>query len=248
MQLIHGDCLEQMDILIDKGVQVDAIITDPPYKIISGGCRIKKQNDEPSGILTRRRDNKRQDWIEDVRTGKMFKHNEVKFSEWLPRVFSLLKEETHFYVMVNDKNMQEMLNEAIMAGFKLHNVLVWKKNNATPNKWYMKNCEFIIFFRKGKAKTINNMGTKQCLEIDNMIGNKSHPTEKPIELIKVLIKNSTHKIDVVLDPFMGSGTTGVACVNTNRQFIGIELDDKYFKIAEDRINDAIYEKANDLFN
>ena len=65
---------------------------------------------------------------------------------------------------------------------------------------------------------------------------KLHPTQKPIELLEYLIKTYTNKNEVVLDNCMGSGSTGVACINTNRNFIGIELDNTYFKIAEDRIN------------
>ena len=62
-----------------------------------------------------------------------------------------------------------------------------------------------------------------------------HPTQKPVELIEKIIQKSSNEGDTVLDPFMGSGTTGVACVNTNRNFIGIEIDEEYFKIAEKRI-------------
>lgn len=235
MKLIQGDCLEVMKDI--AGGSIDLIITDPPYKIIAGGCRVKAGNNECSGVFNRRTDNKRTDWVEEVRSGKMFKHNTLKFSEWLPDVFRILKDGTHFYVMVNDRNMQEILNAATNVGFQIVNILVWKKNNCTPNKFYMKNTEFILMFRKGKARNINNMGTKQCLEVPNIIGGKLHPTEKPAALMQVLIENSSQKGECVLDPFMGSGTTGVACINTNRKFIGIELDEKYFKIAENRIKE-----------
>lgn len=65
---------------------------------------------------------------------------------------------------------------------------------------------------------------------------KLHPTQKPISLIERFIRLSSKENDLIFDPFMRSGTTGVACINTDRNFIGIELDDNYFKIAEDRIN------------
>jgi len=231
--LYHGDCLVELNNI--KSESIDLIVTDPPYKIISGGCRIADLGDEPSGILTHRQNNKRLDWVDDVRTGKMFKENDIKFSQWIPHIFRVLKNGTHFYVMVNDRNMQEMLNVCIENKFKLVNILTWKKNNCTPNRWYMKNTEFILMFRKGKARNINNLGSKTCIEVDNIIGNKTHPTEKPILLLKILIENSSQKLETVLDPFMGTGSTGVACINTNRNFIGIEKDEKYFKIAEKRI-------------
>lgn len=232
--LFNSCCLFQMSKLEDESV--DLVVTDPPYKIISGGCRISDLGDEPSGILRHRQSNKRLDWVDDVRTGKMFKENDIKFEEWIPHIFRVLKNGTHFYVMVNDRNMQEMLNVCTQNKFKLVNILTWKKNNCTPNRWYMKNTEFIIMFRKGKARNINNLGSKTCLEVDNIIGNKTHPTEKPIDLLTILIENSSNIGDTILEPFMGSGSTGIACKKIGRNFIGIEKDQKYFEIAVDRIS------------
>lgn len=77
------------------------------------------------------------------------------------------------------------------------------------------------------------------LDIPNIIGKKKHPTEKPVELMKILIENSSNKNDVVIDPFMGVGATGIACKELNRNFIGIELDENYFNIAKERINNII---------
>ena len=82
---------------------------------------------------------------------------------------------------------------------------------------------------------------KNLLTFNNRVGelnnlNRLHPTQKPIALLEYLIKTYTKENEIVLDFTMGSGSTGVACINTNRNFIGIELDDNYFKIAEDRIN------------
>ncbi len=80
------------------------------------------------------------------------------------------------------------------------------------------------------------MGTKNVLNFNNIIGNKKHPTEKPVGLMKVLVENSSNVGDTVMDLFMGAGATGVACRELGREFIGIEIDEKYFKIAEERIN------------
>ena len=218
-ELYKGDCLEVIDNLIEQGVKVDAIITDPPYKVITGGKN--GGHNKPSGILTK---------------NKQLMDNIPEFKDWLPRCFALLNDNSHAYFMINMFNLKDLMIEIENAGFYIHNVLVWKKNNVTPNKWYMKNCEYILFCKKGKSKFINNCGSKTVHEFDNVRG-KSHPTEKPIDLMEMYISNSTNDGDVVLDPFMGSGTTGVACNNLNRNFIGIELDDKYFDIAKGRIND-----------
>lgn len=75
------------------------------------------------------------------------------------------------------------------------------------------------------------------MRIPNIVGNKKHPTEKPVELIKILIENSSEEGNVVMDCFMGSCSTGIACINTNRKFVGIEIDKKYYDIAVERIQE-----------
>ena len=106
----------------------------------------------------------------------------------------------------------------------------------------MKNCEFILLYRKGGQRWINDMGTKHLLEIDN-IRNKNHPTEKPIELMETFILNSSQVGETVLDPFMGAGTTALAAKENNRQYIGFELDEDYHKIANDRIKNHTQQTA-----
>ena len=223
IDLRQGDCLELMKDIPDKSI--DLVVTDPPYKIVQGGCtnkavRLKVSNQE------------------QLKKGTLFNNNSIKFNEWIPEVYRVLKNNSHCYIMSNDRNINELLNVCEKVGFKLLNILVWGKSKHSPNRYYLKNCEFIVFLRKGKAKNINNMGTKQLLLIDN-VENKNHPSEKPIKLMEILIKNSSNEQDKVLDPFMGSGSTGVACINTNRNFIGIELDENYFNIAKERINNVI---------
>jgi site-specific DNA-methyltransferase (adenine-specific) len=226
IELIHGDCLVEMKKIPDDSI--DCFISDVPYKLTQGGVT-GKISAKITGVALNFKN-------KNTKNGNgNFKHNDIKFSDWLPDIFRVLKDKSHCYVMVNDRNLQELLNEATKSKFKLLNVLVWNKNNAMPNHWYMKNAEFIVMLRKGGAKYINNQGTKQIIQVNN-VRNKQHPTEKPIDLMKILIENSTNENDIVLDPFMGSGSTGVACINTNRNFIGIEMDDKYFKIASERIN------------
>ena len=107
----------------------------------------------------------------------------------------------------------------------------------------MKNCEYVLFLRKGKAKWINNIGeSKTVHKFNNIIGNKLHPTEKPVDLLEYDLLNSSEPNDVVLDPFMGAGSMGEACILNNRNFIGIELDSTYFQIAKDRIGQAQFQK------
>jgi len=219
IRLWHGCCLELMKNIPDNSI--DMVLTDPPYKTISGGNKKGFSHKYNSSIL------KHND-------GKIFKHNDIRIETWIPEVYRVLKEGSHFYTMTNNLNLEKTLTVGRQCGFGFHNLLLWKKNNVLTNRWYMKNCEYILFFKKGKAKKINNPSTTQLLEFKN-IKNRLHPTQKPIELMEVLIGNSSHINDIVLDLFMGSGSTGVACKNLNRRFIGIEKDETYFQIAKNRI-------------
>lgn len=220
VQLIKGDCLDVMKNIPDKSI--DMIATDVPYKVISGGK--PKAKGQPSGILSKN-------------DGKIFENNSIKPSEYLGELYRVLKDNTHCYIFINFINLKEMMEEAEKVGFKLHTLLVWKKNNKTPSRWYMKNQEYILFMRKGKAKPVKNGGMGHILEFSNIIGNKSHPCEKPVDLLQLLIENSSKENEIVLDPFMGTGSCSIACLKTDRKFIGIELDEHYYDIAYNRINE-----------
>ena len=221
IDLRHGNCLEIMKDIPDNSI--DLIVTDPPYRTISGGNKSEKWKSGYKNSILYKND------------GKIFEHNDIDHKKWLKECYRVLKNNSHIYIMTNVLNLFNLEKLATDVGFKLHNLLVWEKNTANANRWYMKNCEYVLFMRKGKAKTINNPSSKTVHKYNNIIGNKLHPTEKPVDLMKFYITNSSNKNDVVLDPFMGSGSTGVACINTNRNFIGIELDEKYFNIAKERI-------------
>jgi len=141
-------------------------------------------------------------------------------------------------VMSNNRNIQPMLNAADKAGFGFHNLLVWDKVTATPNRWYMKNCEFTGLFYKGKAKQINNCSSMAGIRYPHK-DESDHPTEKPVGLMEYYILNSTQPGDLVIDPFMGSGTTGIAAIKNGRRFIGIELEKEWFDVARKRIEGAM---------
>ena len=217
-----GDCLDLMKDIQDEGV--DLVVTDCPYHVVSGGCTTKIHS--CGGVLSK----------ENAFNGKLFEENNISFSEWLPDVFRVLKQDSHCYIMCNGRNLKELQIEAEKVGFVFQNILVWDKGNLTPNRYYMGACEFILMLRKGRAKTINNRGTSNILRIKNAVGKKMHPTEKPVDLMRVLIENSTQENEIVLDPFMGSGSTCIAAINTGRHYIGFEIDEKYFQIAKNRID------------
>ena len=221
-RIYNQDCLEGLKQIEDESI--DLCVTDPPYKVISGGNKDRGTNGFPKSVLNRN-------------DGKIFDFNDIDFKDWIPEVYRVLKKDTHFYCMTNVINLKDVIETAEKVGFKLHNILVWEKNTANPNRWYMKNCEFTLFFYKGQAKTINNPGSKQVHQFNNIVGNKCHPTEKPVELMQFYIENSSKEGDLVLDPFMGGGATAVACKNSKRNFIGFEIDEKFYKVIEERLSE-----------
>lgn len=226
IKLYNENCLDRLKVMADRSV--DCIVTDCPYRIVAGGCTNIK--DRLGGFLNTESDL--------VKAGKIFGNNGIEFSDWLPEVYRVLKDGTHCYIMINPRNLKDLWAEAEKVGFVFQNLLVWDKGNVTPNKWYMQAYELILMLRKGKARNINNMGEQNILRVPNIVRKKQHPTEKPVELMMILIENSTKEGEVVLDPFMGVGGTGIACKKLNRSFIGIEIDKKYYDIAVERNNSS----------
>lgn len=133
-----------------------------------------------------------------------------------------------------------------MEFFKEYNMelLTWHKTNPVPtcNNKYLSDTEYLLFFRETGVKINGSYETKKKYYVTptNKDDKKQygHPTIKPLDIIKNLIINSSNEGDVVLDPFMGSGTTPVACVETNRHYIGFEIDQNYFDIACKRLDEV----------
>ena len=226
VKLVNGNAIDFMKTLEDESV--DLIITDPPYKITAKGCAGN------SGGMMR---------TKLTMQGKVFKHNDIKPIEYFPEFYRLLKDGSHCYVMTNHVNLQEMLNVAIECGFHFIKSLIWNK---IMGLYYMSQFEYILFFRKGRGKKINKCGTADILNIPNKKtkgedGKNIHDTEKPVELMKILIENSSQEGELVLDPFIGVGAVGMACKELNRNCIGVELDENYYNIAYNRINNYVSE-------
>src|SRR5574344_1745897 len=142
IDLRQGDCLELMKDIPDKSV--DLKVTDPPYKVTSRGSAGN------SGGMLRKKINK---------SGKVFTHNDIKFKDYLGEFYRILKNGTHMYIMTNHKNLIELLNVETDVGFIFTKSLIWDKGNKIMGQFYMSQFEYILFFRKEKAKKINNFGT-----------------------------------------------------------------------------------------
>lgn len=240
-RIYHEDCLVGLKQITTESI--DLVVSDIPYRIVGGGCGTT--NKEPSGILDRARGKTKHisvsgvldDRSDDVRAGKLFQHNDIQPSEWLPDVYRVLKQSTHCYIMVNARNLKDLQVEAEKVGFVFQQLLVWKKDNCVMNKYYMNQLEFILMLRKGAAKNVNDMGISNCLSCPNIIGKgeQHHPTQKPVALMEVLIRQSSNEGDIVLDPFAGGGSTLIAAKRLERRYIGFEIDKQYYDMAYSRL-------------
>lgn len=212
---------------------VDLVLTDPPYLVSKGGFASNLQLEGGFG-----------GWMKEYGKQGDIVDCDLEFSEWLPLVFTALGDQSQAYFMTNGRNLKAMQQAAEDAGFRLHTVLVWDKRTALPNKYYQNVTEFALFMFKGKAFTIADPASKNLVSIFQR-DESQHPTEKPVELMAFWLRNSSKAGDVICDPFMGSGTTGVAALRNNRRFIGIEKDPEYFSTACRRIEDA--QRQGNLF-
>ena len=228
-KIINENAIEFMKTLGNESI--DLIVTDPPYKVTPKGCA-----GNSGGMMT----------TKETMKGKIFKHNDIKPIDYIPEFYRLLKDGSHCYIMTNHVNLQEMLNVATECGFHFIKSLVWNKGNKIMGRFYMSQFEYILFFRKGKGKKINKCGTADILNVPNKKtkdenGKNLHDTEKPVELMKILVENSSQVGELVLDPFVGVGATAIACKELDRQYIGVELDEHYYNIAVNRIDGYICE-------
>lgn len=225
-ELINGDAVESMNNL--KSESIDLIVTDPPYKVTSRG------GTGNSGGMCKNK---------AFSSGKVFKYNDIKPIDYIPEFYRLLKDGSHCYIMTNHVNLYDMLTVAKNSGFHFIKSLIWNKGNKIMGQAYMSQFEYVLFFRKGKFKKINKCGTPDILNIPNKKnkrdnGKNIHDTEKPIDLMKILIENSSQENELVLDPFFGVGSTALACKQLNRKFIGTEIDKEYYDITCNRLKEG----------
>ncbi len=238
IQLYNGDCLQVMDDLISKGIKVDCIITDPPY----GTTQNKWDEVIPFNEMWKRlnlliKDNGAIILFSDgMFTAKLKLSNQ---KQWR---YDLIWDKVLTSGFLNANKMPLRSHEIISLFYKKLPIYNPQKVKGKPNN------------SKGvpKENQNNNYGKFEFVDNKEQLGDMKHPksilqfikphpsvavhpTQKPVELLEYLIKTYTNENDTVLDFTMGSGSTGVACKNLNRQFIGIELDTNYFEIAKERM-------------
>jgi len=229
MNLILGDCLEKMAQIPDGSV--DAVITSPPYNLnkkASGGGSSKMSyenwyyDDMPEGEY--------QDWQREIirqclriSRGSVFYNHRVRYA-WHSR--NKLKTNSKIYHPFS-----------WVGDFPIWCEIIWDRGGTTGHANKRARLSDERIYQIGKPHKFNDMGYTTVWKM-KPTKNEGHVCSFPIELPTRCILMSTDEGDTVLDPFMGSGTTGVACKNLNRDFIGIELDPGYFEIAKQRIEAA----------
>ena len=219
MYFYNEDCMEIMKHLPDS--IFDLVVTDPPYEIATRGAGIYKQDD------------KRYVQELDVMSNG--------FSEEVLDQLCRLMKKINIYIFCSQKQIIPLLTYFVVNRGCNYNIITWHKTNPIPacgNK-YLTDTEYILFFREKGVRVYGTYETKKTWYATPLNqGDKkkyNHPTIKPVDILQNLIINSSKEGEVVFDPFMGSGSTGVACKKTNRDFVGIEIDKTYYDIAVERI-------------
>jgi len=227
-RLILGDCLEYLPTL--AAGSVDAVITDPPY---SSGTRREASKGVRKSMNRETADSA---WFaSDCLTTTGF--------VWLMRSLALLTKRTmskgaHFLSFI-DWRMYPQLSAAIeSADLRQVGLVVWDKQHFGMGNYFRNQHELILHFTYGKSRPMVRRDLGNVLNVTRQ-GTDLHPTEKPVELLSLLVSAVTYEDETVFDPFMGSGTTLVAAELLGRRGIGIEISEEYFDIACRRVEEAV---------
>lgn len=224
-KLVLGDCIDFLQELIERKIKVDALITDPPYNVS------RKNNFKTLGT---------------GRQGMDFGEWDKDFDNtfWVPLASKVLKDNANVVIFNCWENLGEIKQACEENNITIKRCLVLNKSNPAPfnrDRMFVNDVEFAlwgVYNSKGKPTgwTFNRkLPLEKCVIDTTVQSSKLHPTMKDIKVISKLVELLTNPNDIVLDLFMGSGTTGLACKNLDREFIGVEVDDKYFDIAKKRI-------------
>ena len=199
---------------------VDLLVTDPAYESL--------EKHRAVGTTTRLKHSKASsnDWF------KVFPN--ARFPELFQQAFRVLKKNTHFYLFCDAETMFVAKPEAERAGFKFWKPLVWDKRTIGMGYHYRARYEFILFFEKGKRR-LNDLGIADVISVPRVHG--GYPAEKPPEVSEILIKQSSQPHELVADPFMGSGSVGVAAARHGRRFIGNDLNPEAVRLTADRLRE-----------
>lgn len=213
-QVIEGDCLEVMKDIPDKSI--DLVLTDPPYKIGAKGC----------GLAGDRK------YLHDITNENLDEGFDFNVMNEIERVLKTM----NLIIFCGRLQLKDFIDYVYKKEFKW-NLICWHKTNPTPltNNNYLPDTEYIFHIWKDRKLTGNYHTKKKFYVLSADQEKFSHPTTKPLSLIKNMIINGSDENDLILDPFLGSGTTAVAAKQLKRNYIGIEISEKYVEIAKQRL-------------
>ena len=209
-----------------NGGSVDLVIADPPYFQGNGG----------GGGAYGKRNKSYRDQIGDMMCG---------ISDECIEQMARVCRRVNMYIFCSVLQVPQYLDFATRHGYKF-DILTWHKTNAVPacNGKYMPDTEYIVFIKESGVPLYGTAATKRKYYVTptNVKDKRKwgHPTIKPLNIVQNLITNSTQEGGVVLDPFMGSGTTAIACIRENRNYIGFELNPEYYEVCRKRIINEDY--------
>ncbi|WP_242333093.1 site-specific DNA-methyltransferase [Anaeromyxobacter sp. SG66] len=204
-----------------KADSVDLIITDPAYESLEKHRAI--------GTTTRLKHSKASsnDWF------KIFPN--ARFPELFREMYRVLRKHSHLYLFCDPETMRIASTVGEDVGFKFWKPLVWDKKRIGMGYHYRSRYEFILFFEKGKRK-LNDLGVSDIIECARIYN--GYPTEKPVEVSDVLVRQSTAPGELVVDPFMGSGSVGIAAVRAGRNFAGSDICVEAANVASKRFSEV----------
>ena len=221
------DCMEGIKLLDDNSI--DLVVIDPPYKLnLSKVKKTSTFNNYANELL-------------ELKDGFDLKVLDLLIQKM---------KKINIYIYCSKRQVKELLDYFMSKGCN-YELLTWHKMNPSPltNNNYLPDTEYIVFARERGVRLYGNYHTKRKYYISgtNQVDKKKykHPTIKPLPLIENHIENSSKPGDVILDCFAGSGTMLVGAINKGRRFIGFEINEEYFKIAEKRIKEALEQKAGE---
>ena len=232
-KIYNEDCLIGIKKIPDN--LIDLVIIDPPYQI--NNHNVKYDSDLARSIIN---------YNNELYDTKLTNGYDYKILDELIRVLKKI----NIYIFCNGEQIPFYIKYFVVDRKCKMDIIIWNKTNALPlfNNKYLSDKEYCLYFRKGgycSPKNYEDAKTVFYYPINIKDKKKwKHPTIKPEELIRKLIRNSSKEGDIVLDSFMGSGTTAISCIKENRNFIGYEINKEFYKICLKRIKE-VKEELND---
>lgn len=218
--LTKSDCIAGMKGIPDKSI--DLVVTDPPYLVkYKTGYRKDKSHKFTKEILN--------------------DDNEQLLIDYIAECHRIMKDDTAMYMFCSS-NKVDFFKQELEKHFTIKNMIIGIKNNHTAGDLqsaFGRKYEIVFLVNKGRSK-FNGARLTDVWEFSRVSGKgQLHQNQKPLELIEQCIEKHSNENDVIFDGFMGSGTTAIAAINTNRNYVGFELDDEYYDIANERINSLL---------